>query len=317
MIRETCAITTRVAPSFLRVGHVDLFSRRAVRAGKGTPQFVELEQIVRHAIFREFPDSLKDAEDPESSGVSPRRRRRCASARAISEMVAGWLRVGFCQGNFNADNCLVGGRTMDYGRVRVHGRVRSLLCQVDRSGEHFAFANQPGAGLANFAVLAASVAPLLAGEEDEASDIVREIEGVMETAVSATCDANSASTTTSPPRDVAKLWDYGLERDARGHQVDYARVSANSPTSIAGDAATLTDDALLAPLADAFYEPLDADARARWADCRFGAWRAATTRSTAVVRGRRAKNQGGEPEIRPSRVDARGGVHRGEGTRRF
>ena len=57
MIRETCAITTRVAPSFLRVGHVDLFSRRAVRAGKGTSQFVELEQIVRHAIFREFRTS--------------------------------------------------------------------------------------------------------------------------------------------------------------------------------------------------------------------------------------------------------------------
>ena len=38
-----------------------------------------------------------------------------ASARALATMVAGWLRVGFCQGNFNADNCLVGGRTMDYG----------------------------------------------------------------------------------------------------------------------------------------------------------------------------------------------------------
>jgi len=25
------------------------------------------------------------------------------------------IRVGFAQGNFNADNCLIGGRTMDYG----------------------------------------------------------------------------------------------------------------------------------------------------------------------------------------------------------
>ena len=24
-----------------------------------------------------------------------------------------WWRVGFCQGNFNSDNCLAGGRTMD------------------------------------------------------------------------------------------------------------------------------------------------------------------------------------------------------------
>ena len=33
----------------------------------------------------------------------------------IATMVAGWIRVGFIQGNFNADNCLIGGRTMDYG----------------------------------------------------------------------------------------------------------------------------------------------------------------------------------------------------------
>ena len=31
MITEACAITTRVAPSFLRVGHVDLFARCAPR----------------------------------------------------------------------------------------------------------------------------------------------------------------------------------------------------------------------------------------------------------------------------------------------
>jgi uncharacterized protein YdiU (UPF0061 family) len=37
-----------------------------------------------------------------------------ASAAAIAEMVAGWLRVGFCQGNFNADNCLVGFGTLHH-----------------------------------------------------------------------------------------------------------------------------------------------------------------------------------------------------------
>ena len=33
----------------------------------------------------------------------------------LTGMIGEWIRVGFCQGNFNADNCLVGGRTMDYG----------------------------------------------------------------------------------------------------------------------------------------------------------------------------------------------------------
>jgi len=278
MIRETCAITTRVAPSFLRVGHVDLFSRRAVRAGKGTPQFVELEQIVRHAIFREFPDLLKDAEDPESSGVSPAQAAAFlrASGAAISEMVAGWLRVGFCQGNFNADNCLVGGRTMDYGPFGFMDAYDPYFAKWTGSGEHFAFANQPGAGLANFAVLAASVAPLLAGEEDEASDIVREIEGVMETAVSATWRRKLGLDDDVSAADVAKLWDYGLEPLMRAAECDYVVCFRQlADVALAGDAATLTDDVLLAPLADAFYEPLDADARAKWADW-IRAWRAAT-----------------------------------------
>ena len=37
-------------------------------------------------------------------------------------MVSGWLRVGFVQSNFNSDNCLAGGRTMDYGPFGFMGR---------------------------------------------------------------------------------------------------------------------------------------------------------------------------------------------------
>jgi uncharacterized protein YdiU (UPF0061 family) len=60
MVVETCAITTRVAPSFTRIGHVDLFSRRAVRAGAGSLEHRELEQMVHHAIFREFSEILQE-----------------------------------------------------------------------------------------------------------------------------------------------------------------------------------------------------------------------------------------------------------------
>lgn len=34
MVTEPCAITCRVAPSFVRVGHVDLFARRAEKASQ-------------------------------------------------------------------------------------------------------------------------------------------------------------------------------------------------------------------------------------------------------------------------------------------
>jgi uncharacterized protein YdiU (UPF0061 family) len=190
MVVEACAITTRVAPSFTRIGHLDLFSRRAATAGPGTPQHRELEQMVRHAIFREFPEVLEAHPGPggeggeagAAGGVAPEAAAAFlrASAAAISDMVAGWLRVGFCQGNFNADNCLVGGRTMDYGPFGWMDAYDPLFAKWVGSGEHFAFMNQPGAGVANFAVLAASVAPLLQGGEAEAQRIVVEAQGVMD-----------------------------------------------------------------------------------------------------------------------------------------
>lgn len=38
-----------------------------------------------------------------------------AFSERLAALTADWVRVGFVQGNFNSDNCLVGGRTMDYG----------------------------------------------------------------------------------------------------------------------------------------------------------------------------------------------------------
>ena len=34
----------------------------------------------------------------------------------LTSLVANWIRVGYCQGNFNvSDNCAAGGFTLDYG----------------------------------------------------------------------------------------------------------------------------------------------------------------------------------------------------------
>ena len=56
-----------MAPSFLRVGHVDLFARRAAAAaagGGGTGATKELEDIVEHALFREYPKIAEGEERP-------------------------------------------------------------------------------------------------------------------------------------------------------------------------------------------------------------------------------------------------------------
>ena len=33
----------------------------------------------------------------------------------LTALVADWMRVGYCQGNFNSDNCAAGSYTLDYG----------------------------------------------------------------------------------------------------------------------------------------------------------------------------------------------------------
>ena len=184
LITEPCAITCRVAPSFVRVGHVDLFARRAERASQEngkerfdttTPEWKELEQIIWHACFREY---RKEAYDPfvaQNNLVEASKVLLEESAHKLAAMVAGWLRVGFAQGNFNADNCLVGGRTMDYGPFGWMEEYHPLFAKWTGSGEHFGFLNQPSAGFANYMVLVESVAPILAAAAgDDSPDKVVE-----------------------------------------------------------------------------------------------------------------------------------------------
>mgnify|MGYP000881974395 CR=1 FL=1 len=97
------------------VGHVDLFARRAASKtidSKSTydttsQEWKELKGIIWHAAFREFYQEVyvKYKENDDLHGCITEMLR--VSADKIATMVAEWLRVGFCQGNFNADNCLV------------------------------------------------------------------------------------------------------------------------------------------------------------------------------------------------------------------
>ena len=57
LISEAVAISTRVAPSFIRVGQLELFSRRA-RKQEHPRAMAELEEIVLHLIEREYSDVI-------------------------------------------------------------------------------------------------------------------------------------------------------------------------------------------------------------------------------------------------------------------
>jgi serine/tyrosine/threonine adenylyltransferase len=113
MIREPAAMACRVARSFARVGHVDLFARRVRRdRGTATASYQELADLIWHICIREFKTTAHDPFFSSKDLAAAATVLLNESADLIATMVTDWLRVGFAQGNFNADNCLVAGRTV-------------------------------------------------------------------------------------------------------------------------------------------------------------------------------------------------------------
>ena len=156
MVLEPVAISTRVAPSFIRVGQIELFGRRA-RKQEHPNAMKELEQIVLHLIDREYADVIDKTLGTTEKVVSLARGFRSR----LTSLVANWIRVGYCQGNFNSDNCAAGGFTLDYGPFGFCEVFDPYYQPWTGGGEHFAFWNQPVAAERNFEMFCTALHPLL------------------------------------------------------------------------------------------------------------------------------------------------------------
>ena len=161
MIDEAVAITTRVAPSFIRVGQVELFGRRA-RKNEHPKAMEELEKIVLHLIDREYSEVI----DKDLTTTEKVLTLASAFASRLASLVANWIRVGYCQGNFNSDNCAAGGFTLDYGPFGFIDMFDPKYQPWTGGGEHFSFLNQPQAAMQNFHVFCAALQPLLTSDEN-------------------------------------------------------------------------------------------------------------------------------------------------------
>jgi uncharacterized protein YdiU (UPF0061 family) len=71
--------------------------------------------------------------------------------------------VGYCQGNFNSDNCAAAGFTLDYGPFGFCELFDPRFQPWTGGGEHFCFFNQPQAAEANYQMFWSSLRPLLEG----------------------------------------------------------------------------------------------------------------------------------------------------------
>jgi len=155
MVYDPVAISTRVAPSFLRVGQLELFGRRA-RKQEHPTALQELEMIVLHLIDREYADVI-DKSLPLTDKILLLAQ---AFRDRLTSLVANWIRVGYCQGNFNSDNCAAGGFTIDYGPFGFCDRFDPQFQPWTGGGQHFSFLHQPDAAERNFHMFCVALAPL-------------------------------------------------------------------------------------------------------------------------------------------------------------
>ncbi|MEY3462352.1 MAG: hypothetical protein RLZZ468_130 [Cyanobacteriota bacterium] len=172
MVNNPAAITTRVAPSFLRVGQLELFARRA-RSNAHPGALRELQQITAHLIARNYRAEI-NAALPFSEQVL--QLAELFRGR-LTALVVHWMRVGYCQGNFNSDNCAAGGYTLDYGPFGFCELFDPRFQPWTGGGEHFCFFNQPAAAEQNYQMFWAALRPLLEGNSEALTRLDRIREG--------------------------------------------------------------------------------------------------------------------------------------------
>ena len=261
LILEAVAISTRVAPSFIRVGQLELFARRS-RNYAHRNAMAELEQLVLHLIDREYAEVIDSQLTTPEKVVSLARELRSR----LTALVANWIRVGFCQGNFNSDNCAAGGFTLDYGPFGFCDMFNPNYQPWTGGGHHFSFMNQPNAAQQNFGMFCSALKPLLASHQNSLlalDEIQREFPRLMQTQMDNMWAAKlGLSTLSTPDQDaLCKVLLSELKTLMIQTPVDY--------TIFYRELSSIPDD--IRSLKKSFYpnSALDADAEAldqRWTE---------------------------------------------------
>ncbi|MFT7880954.1 MAG: protein adenylyltransferase SelO family protein, partial [Sulfurimonas sp.] len=124
-------------------------------------------KIVLHLIDREYSDTI-DSSLTTAQKVVLLAREFCDR---LTSLVADWIRVGYCQGNFNSDNCAAGGFTLDYGPFGFIDNFHPRYQPWTGGGIHFSFLNQPQAAERNFQSFYTAVLPLVESHENELREL--------------------------------------------------------------------------------------------------------------------------------------------------
>jgi uncharacterized protein YdiU (UPF0061 family) len=143
---ETAAVCSRLAPSFIRIGHFEHYAAL---------QKVERLQELADYLIDHFYPACRVTEDPYLELFK-------AISERSADLVAQWQAVGFCHGVLNTDNISALGLTIDYGPFGFMDQFQiDHICNHSDTGGRYAYHRQPQIMHWNMACLASAMCPLL------------------------------------------------------------------------------------------------------------------------------------------------------------
>ena len=256
---EPGAIVCRVAPSFVRFGSFQLPSSRG--------EFDLTRALVEFTIRHDFPHLLAHHELAESNEHDEHdehyERDEQVTAETIIRwfaevrtrtvsLVVDWMRVGFVHGVLNTDNMSILGLTIDYG---PYGWLENFdpgwtPNTTDASGRRYRYGAQPQIVHWNLVQLANALVPLVgdpAPLQVEIDLFGREYSAAFRSMMATRLGWGESI---GEPDDelIAQLWKVLTSTEV--DQVIFYRALADVPTD-----PQASDDDLLQPLSEAWYQP--------------------------------------------------------------
>lgn len=157
---ELGAIVCRVAQSFTRFGHFQIFMSQQNKE--------LLQKIVDFTIVNDFPHLPPPSQETYLQWFEEVCQR-------TATMIVHWMRVGFVHGVMNTDNMSILGQTIDYGPYGWLENYDPTWTPniTDAKGRRYRFEHQPEIAYWNLAQLAHAISPLI-DEEKHLQEILNQ-----------------------------------------------------------------------------------------------------------------------------------------------
>ncbi|ETW94177.1 MAG: hypothetical protein ETSY1_36020 [Candidatus Entotheonella factor] len=254
---EPGAIVCRVAPSFIRFGNFEIFAARG--------EIDLLRQVVDYTIRNDFPHLGDVTPDTAKAIYTAWYDEVC---RRTAEMIVHWMRVGFVHGVMNTDNMSILGLTIDYG---PYGWLEDYDPNwtpntTDAGQRRYRYGQQPQIAMWNLAQLGNALYPLVE-DVDPLQDALNTYSKTFNEGWKSMMAQKLGLNAFEPETDDDLIKELQtvlqlVETDMTLFYRNLARVE----TGMAGHG---DDEALMAPLLDAYYSPEELTGEYR---ARIGTW---------------------------------------------